>query len=257
MKIAFEDLQKYEFALSGIQAIYQRPLYRRMTIRGRECNGFLYITEGEMIYSWAGGEIELGPGSVIYLPQGSEHSLRSPSEKLEFYRVDFLAKVKDEVVLFSDGPMKITDEAPTKCVKAIENLERECRMGDNPLYKMEKICAILSSLQTEKTVPEGRLAPSFQYIHEHLTQGLDCGVLAEACYLGMAQFYKLFREEYGMTPLEYRDQLLMRRAVTLLDSGEISVTEVAAMLGFESVAYFSRFFKKHQGLSPSAYKKRH
>ena len=130
-------------------------------------------------------------------------------------------------------------------------------MGNDPIYKMEKICAMFASLQTEKTVPEGRLAQSIEYLQEHLTEGIDCRVLAEKCFLGTAQFYKLFREEYGMTPLEYRDRLLMRRAVMLLDSGEISVGEVASMLGFDSVAYFSRFFKKHQGESPSEYMKKH
>ena len=47
----------------------------------------------------------------------------------------------------------------------------------------------------------------------------------------------------------------MRRALEMLDTGEITVSEVAEMLGFESVAYFSRFFKKHQGISPAEYMK--
>ena len=56
-----------------------------------------------------------------------------------------------------------------------------------------------------------------------------------------------------MPPLEYRSSLLAKRASQLLREGSFSVTEVAEMLGFESVSYFSRFFKKHKGISPSKY----
>jgi AraC-like DNA-binding protein len=58
-----------------------------------------------------------------------------------------------------------------------------------------------------------------------------------------------------MTPLEYRDALLMGRAKLLLRDGTFSIKEIADVLGFESVSYFSRFFKKNRGLSPSQYMK--
>ena len=256
MLVSFEELGKYEFSISGIMALLQQPTYRKMTLNGRVCNGFLYVIEGEMVYSWGKNEVELKPGSVIYLPFGSHHTLRSSSENLKFYRVDFTIKIGEEVVLFSDTPLKITEEASAKCIKAIESLERECRRGNDSLYKVEKVCAIMASLHKEKRVIEGRVASAVEYIHEHLTQKWDCQVLADECFLGIAQFYKLFKEEYGQTPLEYRNDLLMRRALEMLDTGEITVSEVAEMLGFESVAYFSRFFKKHQGISPAEYMKR-
>ncbi len=112
------------------------------------------------------------------------------------------------------------------------------------------VSAIVTSPRQKK------LVPAVRYLLNHLTKGIDCRTLAELCALSTAQFYNLFHAEYGMAPLEYRDHLLMRRATLLLKDGSFSVTKVAETLGFESVSYFSRFFKKHKGLSPAAYIKK-
>ncbi|MBO5908285.1 MAG: AraC family transcriptional regulator [Clostridia bacterium] len=73
------------------------------------------------------------------------------------------------------------------------------------------------------------------------------------CFLSTAQFYNLFNEQFEMTPLEYRNRLLTERAKELLSTTESTVAEIADMLGFSNIAYFSRFFKKQTGTSPSTY----
>ena len=76
--------------------------------------------------------------------------------------------------------------------------------------------------------------------------------LAALCNLSTAQFYHLFHLEYGITPQVYHNNLLLRKAVLLLETQQYAVAEIATMLGFESPAYFSRFFKKHKGYPPSS-----
>ena len=63
--------------------------------------------------------------------------------------------------------------------------------------------------------------------------------------------YRLFREETGTTPIEYRNRLRIQRACQLLRGRECTIGEIAALLGFESVYYFSRVFKKLTGVAPS------
>jgi AraC-like DNA-binding protein len=99
-----------------------------------------------------------------------------------------------------------------------------------------------------------RLSPAISYLIEHLTGDLDCSVLADLCHLSSSQFYNLFREEYKTSPLAYRDTLIIAKAKMLLQD-MFSVTAVAEMLGFESVSYFSRFFKKHCNIPPLKYQR--
>ena len=58
-----------------------------------------------------------------------------------------------------------------------------------------------------------------------------------------------------MTPLQYRDKLVVDKAKVMLKLEEITISEIAEILGFADVAYFSRFFKKHVGVSPSEFAK--
>jgi transcriptional regulator GlxA family with amidase domain len=58
-----------------------------------------------------------------------------------------------------------------------------------------------------------------------------------------------------MSPLEYQIALRIRRAMNLLGSSELSVAQIAAETGFESHAYFSRFFRKETGISPIEYRR--
>lgn len=254
MLIPFDRLRQHNFSLSDIKVICQIPPYRVLRMKGRPCNGFFYLASGSCHYSFDGGEFSLAPGAVIYLPFASHHTLTLTSESIRFYRVDFTLTVNGEVALFSDRPMKITDTAPPECIEAIYTLEGDFGIGDNTVIKTEKICTIFSSLQkATMSINTKRLMPAVKYIQEHAVDSINCGALAELCFLSTSRFYELFRAEFGVTPLEYRDRLLIRRATALLSAGDISIREAAFAAGFENAAYFSRFFKKHVGVSPSEY----
>jgi len=122
---------------------------------------------------------------------------------------------------------------------------------------MQKLCTILTCLQKRPESPTAaRLAPAIRHLQENAVGGVSCAALADLCFLSTSRFYELFRDEFGISPLSYRDRLLIRRAKTLLEAGDIPVKEIALTLGFETAAYFSRFFKKQTGMTPMAYKSR-
>lgn len=71
---------------------------------------------------------------------------------------------------------------------------------------------------------------------------------------------KLFKKEVGFTPLEYMTRLRMNKAATILSfqsEGDYSISETAITCGFDNPLYFSRVFRKHYGMPPSAYVNEH
>lgn len=255
MLLPFDELKSHNFTLSDINVIHQNPAYRMLNVKSRVVNGFLYVSSGMAEYKFDDEVMPLSSGAIAYLPVASRHKLIITSPEIEFYRVDFTLHVEGKLALFSSTPLKITDNAPHECIEAIHFLEKNYRFENNTIIKTEMMCKIFSSLQKPvSSIRAKKLAPALRYMNEHLTERFNCSELASMCYLSTAQFYTLFVEEYGLTPLQYRDKFLIQRSKLLLKSDGISVGETAFMLGFDNQAYFSRFFKKHMKISPIEYK---
>ena len=256
MLLPLGELKNHDFSLSKINIFFQKPPYHQLSPNSRKPNGFLYIVEGNCHYYHEKGDFPLSAGAMVYLPSGSHHTLIIESEEILFYRIDFRLEIGGEMVLFSDVPMKLCSHTPTACVEAILELAEGYQFVQDSVAKTALVCRMLQSLSTVVDTPrQNKLAPATAYLLEHLTEKVSCAFLAKLCCLSTAQFYTLFHAEYGVPPLEYRNDLLVRRATLLLKDGSYSVTEVAETLGFESVSYFSRFFKKHTGHSPLDYRK--
>lgn len=254
--IDFDKLSAQDFQLSRINVFHQKPLYREVHQKYRNYNGFLYILEGECRYHFRDEMFALGPGSLVYLPLGSVHNMFVDTPKIEFYRIDFRLEVDGELALFSNVPIKLCDRASPELAEAVQMLADRYQIAQDTVAKKELLCRIFRLIcSMTQTTQRKKLAPAINYLLAHLTERVDSMTLAETCHLSKAQFYNLFQKEYAMTPLAYRDRLILRRATLMLRDGTFSVAEIAETLGFESVSYFSRFFKKHKGVSPSGYLK--
>ena len=71
--------------------------------------------------------------------------------------------------------------------------------------------------------------------------------------MSVSKLKLLFREKYGGGPINYFIELKIEKAKQLIDEGNLNLTEIAESLGFNSLHYFSRLFKKMTGISPSKY----
>lgn len=91
------------------------------------------------------------------------------------------------------------------------------------------------------------------YIQRHFNEKISLKELADLA--GVTEFYlcQIFRQIIGKTPIEYLIQVRLEKARGYLKAG-YPVTETAEKTGFHDVCYFSRCFKKQEGISPSSYK---
>ena len=80
--------------------------------------------------------------------------------------------------------------------------------------------------------------------------------MAEAVELSTSQFTRRFTEIFNMPPHTFLIQQRLDRAQELLAESRLSINEIAETLGYRDVAFFSRQFKSHVGVPPSAIRKR-
>jgi AraC-like DNA-binding protein len=92
-----------------------------------------------------------------------------------------------------------------------------------------------------------------KFIEENIDRHLRLQELARVANQSKAYFCTLFKRKFGTTPMQYVRGLKLLKAKDLLLYSDLNVTQVAHSLGFTSLHYFSRFFKKAEGISPYKY----
>jgi AraC family transcriptional regulator len=93
------------------------------------------------------------------------------------------------------------------------------------------------------------------YIEEHLSEDISLATLAELARLSPFHFVRAFKQSFGLPPHRYLSRLRMEQAKSLLADPAVSVTQVAFSLGFNEISSFTTTFRKHIGLTPTAYRR--
>jgi YesN/AraC family two-component response regulator len=71
--------------------------------------------------------------------------------------------------------------------------------------------------------------------------------------MNYAYLSSLFRKETGKSITQFKNELLIEKAITKLKNEAVNISEVSDDLGFSNPFYFSRVFKKVTGVSPTTY----
>jgi len=102
-------------------------------------------------------------------------------------------------------------------------------------------------------VRRNRLRRVREQIHERLADRWTVAKMARLAKLGENRFAVLYRECFGVSPMEDLIQARLHHAEWLLTNRHTTVTEAAERSGFQSIHHFSRLFRRRIGCPPSEY----
>ncbi|MFN8528828.1 MAG: AraC family transcriptional regulator [Anaerolineae bacterium] len=94
-----------------------------------------------------------------------------------------------------------------------------------------------------------------QYIERHLHQPLNRDILASVCGFSIPHFHRVFTQHVGESAISYVRRMRLERAARKLRMGAIDVLEVGLCAGYDSLAAFSRAFKRQYGLTPAEFRR--
>ncbi|UZT97485.1 AraC family transcriptional regulator [Chryseobacterium fluminis] len=101
-----------------------------------------------------------------------------------------------------------------------------------------------------------RMGTIYDYIHENYDKSPDVNTIAENVSLSTPAFCRYFKKQTNITFTDFVNNYRINQAKLLLLQNSC-VTEVCFQVGFESLSYFNKLFKRYIGETPSAFKKRH
>lgn len=125
--------------------------------------------------------------------------------------------------------------------------------------KMEKYLEkiIMAALEYIRSVrhQEGVIGKIKKYIDEHLDEDLSRNTLAKVACLNPNYLARLFHSKTGDSLVDYITKRKMEKVKKLLLTTDLSVSQIALMLGYTNMPYFSKVFKKETGCSPIEYRR--
>lgn len=128
---------------------------------------------------------------------------------------------------------------------------------------MEKLTSLLVLLMEESWNPQKRKTASKkqnlqsikEYLDQHYTEPLSLDQLAGKFYINKFYLTRIFKEQFGVSISRYLLEARITRAKQLLRFTELTVEAVGAECGMSDANYFSRVFKKLEGISPGEFRK--
>ena len=127
------------------------------------------------------------------------------------------------------------------------------RRYSNPLALQKEI----AKAEIPKSTKSKSDAEIFSRVTDYLALRIAAAVsIEQICrdnLVGRSQLQKIFKERCGMGIIEYFTLLKINAAKEMIRTGHLNFTQISEQLGYSSIHYFSRQFKKSTGMTPSEY----
>ena len=91
------------------------------------------------------------------------------------------------------------------------------------------------------------------YLEEHIQQYISIEEICHDNLIGRSQLQKMFRDQHQCGVIEFFSRMKIELAKQLIRENQMNFTQISDFLGYSSIHYFSRQFKKISGMTPSEY----
>lgn len=145
-----------------------------------------------------------------------------------------------------------------------ETMERICycaekkgaqALRDSLNELLPKLSALILSVIPENALcTEDALSEKIKsYLRQHYTESVSVGDIAGSLYMSSHYLGEYFKKRNGISIKDYLLYLRMQKAFMYLKEGNMTVSQIAESVGFDTVQYFSTKFKAYYGISPAKY----
>lgn len=215
-----------------------------------------YIIQGQAIYTIDNQKVEVAEGHLLCIPKYTTRAAKSSGDLFEYFSVGF--NMQEDVVV----PMPLLSQLGVRRdILAQYHMLGEDWLSRSPGYIMRSRALFMLILQRILAILvydadahqfDPRVKQAISYMTENYAEHLTIATVAKAVSLNPVYFGALFKKETQVTFRDYLNTIRLNQAEDMLRSKKFNVTETAQNCGFSDVFYFSRLFKKHKGISPSA-----
>lgn len=252
---------------------------------------FVYVDKGEVEVTRGGSYSVLKKGDLIFHKPNEFHAVKA-NGKIAPNLVVVSFECNDDAMYFFNNRLLNIDETERNLLSNIIIEARhcfDCRLDDPylqnmPLKDSDTFGAqqmirlylehflihlirrysnpiVLSRKPQKPDLPKTTKSKSdteifrriVDYLESHLTARLTIDQICKDNLIGRSQLQKIFKDHCNLGIIEYFSMLKINAAKELIRTNQLNFTQIAEHLGYTSIHYFSRQFKKVAGMTPSEY----
>ncbi|MEK8127282.1 AraC family transcriptional regulator [Paenibacillus filicis] len=247
-----------------------KHLFQTNKNRDIACYIFRFQAEGTSQVVLASGTYAMKPGDLLLLRPGDLYDLRID---LDNNTAGFSA----DYYVFCDGAWlddwwgermrpqisRVSDEGRLREVWHQLILEKRRLDGGSMLLKntlLKALCYMIDRALAEGAEPSSISAYHAlrirHYLESYATSHTELEQVARHVGLSVSRAMGVFKQEYGMSILQYVHKLRLAHALDLMKSSSMTLEQIADVAGFGSYTYFNRIFRANYSVSPGSYRKR-
>ena len=268
------NMDKNKSILINSCGTYRLETYRSLpTLRpeGRNDYQLIYIASGRGFFYFgeAAPTVVRAGNMILYRPGECQKYIYYGEDRPDVYWIHFtgkdIEKIFDRYGLSASGhviPAGIHPDYASAFSRIILELQMQREFCED-LAALIFVRIIMTAGRAKKEAElfrEGGSAAEIDqartYFCEHYRENINIADYIEKNGMSVSWFFKKFREETGVSPLQYILDIRLKNAAKLLETTDCSVSEIAAITGYDNALYFSRLFRRHAGMSPREYRKK-
>ncbi len=231
---------------------------------------FFVVTSGKGQLMYEGKTYELETGDCVFIDckKAYSHSTSNDLWKLEWchFYSSTMSSIYEKYLERGGKPVFKIDN-PSVLVNLIHDLY-DLALGNDYIRDMrinEKLSSLLTLIMEESWNPEAKaitprkrveLENIKEYLDEHYVEHISLEELSNRFFISKFYLTKIFKETYGTTINNYLISKRITKAKQYLRFSNMTIDEIGQAVGMDDANYFSRIFKKVEGMSPTTYKKK-
>ena len=118
---------------------------------------------------------------------------------------------------------------------------------------IDRVISLFERLECS-TQESGIVSRVCKYVLDNIDEEISLKIVSDSLFMNKSHISEVFKQKTGISFIEYLTLVKMERARKLMTDGRLKTYEIAELLGFKDIEYFSKLFKKNTGLTPTEYR---
>lgn len=263
-------------------------LQRDSRIHDHDCFELTYVLEGSAVQTINGEQKKVEKGDYFIIDYGSIHSYRNTRD-FKILNCQFFSEVIDETLsgyhsfdellnvcliryhrqyLGRTPVNRIFCDEDGSVLNLLEGIQREYQRketGYREVFRgrlLEILIITMRKVVREQIAREKKrggesrvVLTAIHFMKEHYEEKAVLTRFCQENHYSQQYISRKFKQESGLTALEYLQKVRIEKSCELLVSSDMSIQEIASHVGYETMKFYQRIFRRMVGMTPSEYRK--